>query len=152
MPCPNCGREFKFEWNADGVQWEKDKPETAHIICPHCKAKIDDEARRKMIKAGHWEHENKEAFNNGVLGFHLNSLYSPYITLAEMAKKYVEAVHSLIAQDELRNFFNSWLALPYEEYLTKVQDSDIADLINPIFHKDIVPDNMLFLCTCYDVG
>lgn len=152
MPCFHCGEKMIFEWGLDTVKWEEGKPLTAKIYCPHCKHAINDDEKMWMIKRGEWVHSNNEAKQLGRLGYHLNSLYSPYVSIGEMALKYVEACHSLNKNESLRNFTNSWLALPYTEYISKIYDEDIRKLINPMVHRGIVPLDYEYLVTCFDVG
>lgn len=152
MPCPHCQKLMIFEWNKDRVQWEEDKPETARYICPHCQQPIDDAQRLTMMDKGKWVDTNPAARDLGKLSYHLNSLYSPYISIPEMARKFHDATHSLTVADDLRNFYNSWLALPYEEHCSKVYYADVQSCINGMYHKGIVPDNTRLLVMGVDIG
>lgn len=152
MPCPHCKKEMEFVWSRDSVKWTEGDPESARLICPHCKGEIDDRQRMQMIQSGHWQHQNATAYDLGHYGYHLNSLYSPYVTIGEMAMKYHQACHAILRSEALRNFTNSWLALPYEEYLSKVYDADIQKLINPMVHKGIVPADYRLLVLGVDCG
>lgn len=152
MPCPHCGEFMVFEWGRDNVQWDNGKPQTARIICPHCKSQIDESQRKEMMQHGEWRDENTEARKLGKISYHLNSLYSPYVSIAEMAQKYHDACHSLTPNDDLRNFINSWLALPYEEHVSKIYDSDITALIDPMSHKGSLPLDYKLLVMGVDIG
>lgn len=101
MPCPHCGGEMEFAWGRESVVWDDGKPETAKIICPHCQQSINDAERLAMMAEGHWVDGNPAAREAGKLSFQLNSLYSPYITTAEMAAKYHAAANSLTKKSDL---------------------------------------------------
>lgn len=152
MPCPHCQKEFRFEWTTHMVQWPEGHPEEAYIVCPFCKKQINDQQRMEMIRNGHWIHSNEDAYKRGELGYHLNSLYSRYVTIGEMALKWHQACHSLNKSDAIRNFTNSWLAEPYQEHITKVYADDITTLINPMVHKGVVPADFKLLVLGVDVG
>lgn len=105
-----------------------------------------------MIQAGRWVHTNECAYNRGDYGYHLNSLYSPYVTIGEMAVKYHQACHAINKSDALRNFTNSWLAECYHEHVTKVYDADIQSLVDPMAHKGVLPSDYKSLILGVDVG
>lgn len=69
-----------------------------------------------------------------------------------MAQKFLDAVHSLTPKDDLQNFYNSWLALPYNEHLTKIYDADVTALISPLHHKGQLPLDYKLLVMGVDVG
>lgn len=152
MPCPHCKEFMEFIWDADTVRWDDGKPETARIICPHCKGEINDKQRREMMAGGKWIDTNPTAREQGKLSFHLNSMYSNFISIEEMAQKYHDAAHSLQRADELQNFQNSWLALPYEHHLQKVYDADIQALISPLHHRGQLPLTYQYLVLGVDIG
>lgn len=152
MPCPHCAKDMEFVWSNDGVKWDDGHPETARIVCPHCQGQIDDKARRAMIKQGHWEDGNPAARALGLLSFHLNSLYSPYVSIGELARKFVAAAHSLTAKDDLQNFYNSDLGLPYTQHLTKIYDADIQALVSPLHHRGQLPLDTQAIIMGVDIG
>ena len=80
VPCPHCAHEQTLKWS--GIKWEKDSdgkalPETAHYECEGCEKEIQEFAKTDMLRAGRWIATNPDA-REGVVGFHISSLYSPY--------------------------------------------------------------------------
>ena len=53
VPCEDCGHEQTLKWS--GVQWEKDKPETATYVCEECGSCWTDAARNRSVRKGQWQ-------------------------------------------------------------------------------------------------
>jgi phage terminase large subunit GpA-like protein len=116
-PCPKCGVEQVLKW--DQVKFEPTAPELAFYECENaeCKAKIDDEARVGMIKAGRWVATRPF---HGIRGYWLNGLNSTmpakkgYVSkLHQFAAEYCEAVKQ--GKEALRVWENTFLAQTYAE-------------------------------------
>ncbi len=86
VPCPHCGTEDRLRWQH--VRWPEGRPEEAHYVCPHCGAVIEDTDKLRMLESGRWEASTEF---NGVAGFHLSELYSPWVTFGAMARAFTEA-------------------------------------------------------------
>lgn len=50
IPCPFCHVFFELLWPQ--IKWERDKPETAHAVCPHCERPIDEKYKVQMVNEG----------------------------------------------------------------------------------------------------
>lgn len=83
VPCDACGTFASLEW--EQVVWDKKKPETARYECPHCKQRLDQGQIYRMVRHGHWK--ARAAFN-GIAGFHVWAIYSPWVTMAELAAEW----------------------------------------------------------------
>ncbi|MBE0470426.1 MAG: phage terminase large subunit family protein [Methyloprofundus sp.] len=136
VPCPHCGASQTLKWAQ--VKWERATngdhlPETAHYECEHCPGKIEDKHKHEMIKAGYWKADKPEI--KGIVGFHLNSLYSPWVKLADLATEFVEATKNRDRKG-LMEFINLKLGEPWVEsqddldyeYLHKRREYYDADL------------------------
>jgi phage terminase large subunit GpA-like protein len=108
VPCPNCGEKQILKWQR--VKWEKGKPSTARYQCQFCDGLWTDASRHKAVKLGEWQ--ATEIFN-GVAGFHLNELYSPWVSLAEMAASFAEAEKG--GQEQLKAWINTSLGETWQE-------------------------------------
>lgn len=155
MPCPHCGDYMQFLFNAECIRWTGTTHEeiikTCRIHCPSCGGPIDDNMRREMMEEGEWRADNANPAK-GHVGYHLNSLYSCWKSIGEVACEYVDASHSNIKAEALHNFYNSWLALPWEDYQTKVTDEDVRKLVNPNLLRGICPADMEYLVCGVDPG
>lgn len=115
VPCPHCGTSQKLVWSQ--VKWHKDDdgtayPETAYYECAHCQRAIKDSDKPDMLLAGVWIAEKPE--NAGVAGFHINSIYSPWVKFSELAKEFVE-VNKSRDKKGLMEFINLKLGEPWVE-------------------------------------
>lgn len=54
-----------------------------------------------MMQRGEWVEQNPEGRKTGRLSFHLNSLYSPFVSIRDMAQKFVDALNSVNKSDDL---------------------------------------------------
>jgi phage terminase large subunit GpA-like protein len=86
VSCHACGAFQSLEW--EQVRWEKRKPETARYQCPHCEAEWDQRQVYLAVRKGHWK--AREAFN-GIAGFHIWAIYSPWVTMAALAAEWEDS-------------------------------------------------------------
>jgi len=136
VPCPHCGHYQKlimgtdeeYEFFADVCQrpsgdkdaqyrlrWPKDcaisdLDDAAWYECEKCGRKIYDKDKRHMLDGGRWS-PAAESAGGGIAGFHLNALYVPWIKFGEVAAAFLRSKRYV---DELQNFYNSKLALPWD--------------------------------------
>lgn len=140
VPCPHCGKHQVLVFSR--VLWPKmeqlDRPKRADKIktdklawyqCEHCDGRIFDHHKPAMLSQGAWASDGQEVVDGEVrgerprssrVGFHLSSLYSPWVDFSEVAAAFV------LASDDpamLMNFRNSMLAEPFEEQASKTEAS-----------------------------
>lgn len=127
VPCPHCGEfiEFKFQnikFPDDENMSYADRAEVATYVCQECGCIITDNDKHNMLPRGEWRvvrHNTKYVRN---VAFWINTLYSPFVRWADIAKEF------LMTKDDpeaFQNFVNSWLAEPWED--TKLKTS--AELV-----------------------
>lgn len=155
LPCPHCGQFFKFEFSRDTLKWQSGSIETvqqtAYYACPHCGGKITDKDKVEIMQRGEWRKE-KPDHAKGHLGYHLNSLYSPFVTFGEVAVEFVKAQASIIKSEALRNFTNSWLALPFSEQGQATTDNDVEQIVSPHYFRGEIPSNTAYVVLGGDAG
>lgn len=127
VPCPHCHELQHLEWGANkdyGIKWRKSPdglalPETAHYVCRHCGAAIDEHHKTDMLANGCWIAESPGAKLGAVAGFHLNKLYSPtgWRSWQWMVAAWGDAMEHARAGDstKLKSFINTSLAETFEE-------------------------------------
>ncbi|MDB2414196.1 phage terminase large subunit family protein [Rickettsiales bacterium] len=86
VPCPECGAFQVLSWAQ--VKFEKRQPKTTHYECEHCKAKLQESDKIWMLARGEWK---AEAAFNGIAGFHISELYSPWVKWSEMVVNFFKA-------------------------------------------------------------
>lgn len=83
LPCPACGAFQSLEW--EQVRWEKTKPETARYVCAHCEHELNQREVFLAVRKGHWK---ARAPFNGIAGFHIWAIYSPWVTMAQLVAEW----------------------------------------------------------------
>ena len=101
---------------------DTDRAEFAFYICQECGGVITDQQKQQAVKRGRWETVKTNTRFVKKVCFWLNTLYSPFVRFAEIAKKFMDAKDD---PEKLQNFVNSWLAEPWED--TKLKTN--ADLV-----------------------
>lgn len=86
VPCTQCGAMQRLVWAQ--VRWPEGTPEAAVYVCQHCGAELDERDKREMLIHGEWRASRP---SNGIAGFHISELYSPWSTWAEMAVAFLQA-------------------------------------------------------------
>lgn len=116
VPCPHkeCGELQTLKWA--NVKWPEGKPEEAYYVCEHCGAEITDSDKPVMLRGGEWIAEGEA---NGIAGFHINEIYSPWSTFAEIALAFVAAKPF---PETLKTWINTALGETWEEDGDQVDD------------------------------
>lgn len=125
VPCPECGEYQTLEFQQ--IKWPEDADpnqarEIARYECKYCKAHLDPRKKPEMLRSGEWRAEVTTKGNPHKVAYHLNSIYSPWLTWGDVAAKYLES------KDEpalMMNFVNSWLAEPWVDKSSRME-SDIV--------------------------
>ena len=107
LACPHCGERQRLMWRQ--VKWHEGQPETAAYVCEHCAALITDTEKMAMLQTGVWQATKQF---KGHASFHISALYSPFVTFAEMVKKFLEAKSQ---KERLKVFVNTMLAELWED-------------------------------------
>ena len=79
VKCPHCADSRPLRWS--GIHWDGEDPYTAHWACEECGGVVPDSDKAKFLKSGEWIAHSE---SHGVAGFHLNELYSPWRTWADV--------------------------------------------------------------------
>jgi phage terminase large subunit GpA-like protein len=91
IACPSCGDHHILKWG--NVVWEKGDAKNPKMQCPACGDKFGDAIKNQAIRnapacGGGWK---ATAPFNKTAGFHLNELYSPWRTLAQIVEEFLES-------------------------------------------------------------
>ena len=125
VPCPHCGSYQVLEF--EQLRWDKELEkkgknegvmrlirDSAYYECIHCKEKITDQHKNRMLKDGTWARMDGSKPNRHAesLGFWISSLYSPFLLFGDVVVKYLK-----VKDDPARHrvFVNGWLAKEWEE-------------------------------------
>ncbi len=86
LPCPHCNHKQFLVWGQ--VTWEKGKPGEAWYKCENCEKKIPNSVKPWMLAKGEWR---ATAPYNGIAGFHLPGLCSPWLSFGQIATEFLQA-------------------------------------------------------------
>lgn len=112
VPCPHCNEYQVLTWK--NLKWPKAEDGTyltdkTAYICEYCQKPIINSDKPGMLAKGEWR---KTAKSKSVAGFHINELYSPWVSFQEMAEDFLEAKKS---PDTLQVFINTSLGEVWDE-------------------------------------
>lgn len=97
---------YRLRWPKDCAISDLDS--RAWYECEKCQGKIYDAEMNAAIRKATWKSTTS---SRGIAGFHLNAFGLPWVQLGAIA---AEFLRSKRYPDELRNFYNSWLAIPWD--------------------------------------
>lgn len=108
VPCDHCGMYAQILWR--DIQWPTGKLEQAAWHCPHCETTHPEYRKPALLASGRWR---STANGDGkTWGFHLSSLYSPWLTWGEIAAEHHAAKDDPV---RLKVWVNTKLAETWEE-------------------------------------
>lgn len=150
VPCPHCDHFQRLSFK--NLKWEEGKPETAQYYCENCGEGIQESTKTKMLKRGKWVARNP---GHEVVGFHINSLYSPvgWFSWKDIASDYEDAKRELEEEkktEKMRTFVNTVLGKTYKEEGEKPEWERIYYRREP-YHIGTVPEGGVFLTCGVDV-
>ena len=124
-PCPKCGTYQTLRW--EQVKWEKENEKVNWYECEQCHAKLTDDDRRQMVKAGEWRATGNFS---GTRGYHINGIYCLFRPhrrfrdrIAQMISGYLDAKRK--GKEALKTWTNTFLAETWEEDTQRVEMDDI---------------------------
>lgn len=111
VPCPFCGHFQVLKW--EGINYDSNLTEVTYV-CEDCKGAIRDHHKTEMLSRGEWRPTNTEKVSDKVIGFHLNSLYSPvgWLSWEACVQNYEMAKDN---EQLLKAWTNTTLGLTWEE-------------------------------------
>ena len=140
VPCHECGHKQVLSWS--NVTWRDDNPNTGEYHCAGCGVTWSDTERHRAVRNGEWI---ASAPFNGVAGFHLNALYSPWSVLSDAIEEFLAARKNPM---RLKTFVNTFLGETWEDEGEGVDDYAIAKRKEDY---EGVPDDVVLLTAGADV-
>jgi len=145
VPCWKCERPFVHHFSKETV-WVPPESKRAdgsydldmieketRYVCPHCKEKISDNYRDRMILAGEWKQTNFQAPKDH-RSAHISGFISPTITYGKMAREFFEKKGTA---NGLRDHYNNYQGLPFTPKAVTNSGETIKKLIEktPVTYK-----------------
>ncbi len=165
VPCPHCGGYqvfYKIQIKVPETERDPERIKQLRIAwyeCIYCKGRIVDVMKQKMLLDGVWLPASVQLEPGGKLpekldipqvshvGFHINAIYSPWLTFSEIIAKWF-AVQDRV--ELLMNFINSWLAEIWQEKVEETHPDQLRKLCRP-YKKGVIPDGGIVLTAGIDV-
>jgi phage terminase large subunit GpA-like protein len=140
VPCHDCGHKQVLAWS--NVTWQDDNPSTGAYHCAECGSIWSDTERHRAVRNGEWV---AFAPYNGVAGFHLNALYSPWSVLSDAIEEFLAARKNPM---RLKTFVNTFLGETWEDAGEGVDDYSVAQRKEDY---EGIPDEVVLLTAGADV-
>ena len=141
VPCRHCHEYQRLQWS--NVRWTDDDPSTAGYACNSCGSLWTDADRRWSIRNGQWVAHSEF---NGVAGFAINGLYSPWTPLADGVKDFLAMRKN---PEQLRVWTNTYLGETWEDQGETVDDYSLSQRRED--YAGMVPEECLALTAGVDV-
>ncbi len=142
VPCPACNQFQRLVWTQ--VQYDPKTPRAAVYACQHCAAVIRDADKPEMLRRGEWRATKP---SDGIAGFHISELYSPWVTWGEMAASYQQAK---LLPDTLQTWVNTSLGETYEAAGNTIEPGSLLERREQ-YTAASIPSGVLMLTAGGDV-
>lgn len=141
IPCPHCDHMQTLRWAQ--VQWHEKDASTAAYYCEECGAAWTDVQRHKAISNGKWI---ASAPFNGIAGFHISSLYSPWVSIPDAVDEFLKSRRDPM---RLKTWINTFLGETWEEQGESIDEMDLMDRRENWGEQ--LPDDVLLMTAGVDV-
>jgi len=135
VPCPHCDEFQRLIWA--NVRWPDGQPERAVYVCQHCGVELTDADKQTMIARGEWR--SSKPFD-GVAGFHLSELYSPWSSWPEMAIGFLKAKR---LPETLQTWINTSLGETWEDAGEKLEPKGLLERCESYTAESLPPGALL---------
>lgn len=142
VPCPHCQTMDRLRW--EQVKWAEGEARKAFYACPHCGGVIEDRDKGPMLAAGEWR---ATAESDGIAGFAINELYSPWVSFGDTAAAFIEAKKS---PETLQTWVNTALGETWVERGDAPTGERVLALRRDYKSRE-VPEGVLVLTAGVDV-
>ena len=142
VPCPHCQHAHHLQWS--NVHFDPANPDNAAMACPECGCVIEEKHKAVLLARGEWRADNPGV--QGIAGFHINELYSPWRRWADVVRDFLAAKAS---PETLKTWINTSLGETWEEQAEK---SDPQSLMSrrENYTSARIPTGILYLTAGVD--
>lgn len=158
--CDDCAGAQVMKW--ENVHFEKGKEQEARYACEHCGVLWDEQRKRRLVRdaeenGGGWKHLAKAPFKAfettgvvqpGYVAYWINELYSPWVSMSEMALKWTDAEGN---PENEQTFWNTCLGLPWKGDVSSFADPEGLKTRRERYNPMAVPREAGLLTCAVDV-
>lgn len=145
VPCPHCDTAQRLYWSQ--VHWTDNDATTARYVCKSCGSLWTNEERIAAVREGCrrdlWVAEKPF---DGVAGFHLFELHSPFVSIEEMVRSFLEAKK---LPETLKTWVNTSLGETWEEEGSTVEAGSLLERREQ-YGPENIPEGVLLLSAGID--
>lgn len=151
LTCEDCGGKQSLNfW--DDVKWDKDPdtgenlPDTAYLSCRSCGSIWDDATRDRMVanvEKDDWIADKK---CDGIAGFWINELYSPWVKVAATVRAFLESKSD---PEEYKQWTNEALGETWDDAYEKIDPESLMARREP-YGPDLWPEELLLVTAGVD--
>ncbi|WP_162166219.1 terminase gpA endonuclease subunit [Campylobacter fetus] len=147
VKCPHC--DFSQTLKFEHIVWDKKEGGehdygSVRYKCAECGALLSEQEKNEMVKRGEWIAKNSTA---QTIGFFLNALYSPFFTLVDIVRDFVESKDD---QDKLQTFINTIKAESFEPPSVTFADDDFLERLEA-WDSSNIPAKVEFITAGADI-
>lgn len=166
IPCPLCGRYQLLKWpqiKFDKTLSRQQLLESIYYECLYCGGKLNDNDINNGVKIGAWIAAildesnvfNKKVFTElvaetknlqGVAGFHLNEIYSPWRLMSNIVDDFLNTRKDPV---KLKTWVNTSLGEPWSEPGESINDNELLQRREK--YNATIPKDVLVLTAGVDV-
>jgi phage terminase large subunit GpA-like protein len=156
VPCPQCGEfqilkdtQLRTHNNIEEFSPENEEEiiKTTYYECEHCQHIIRERHKQQMLRQGEWRTIEGEPLKpHRRIGFQLSSLYSPFIEFGKFNRERLKSLNDPLL---LKDYYNSWLGLPYRERSFSVDETGLQGRLS-LHKKGVVPRQARFVVGAVD--
>ncbi|WP_334087570.1 terminase gpA endonuclease subunit [Helicobacter typhlonius] len=150
VPCPECGyfQVLSFE----NIKWEQSEKgehnlESVAYSCIECGSLWSEVEKNKAVSAGEWRATKEIKGENLKVGFYLNALYSPFFTLKDIVKDFLDSKDNIA---KFQVFVNTIKTESFEPPSVKFQENELYAR-----REDYTPttlsDDIIFITSGVDI-
>lgn len=131
LPCPHCGHKQTLRWRDEEgtyrLRWEQAETGEITEVYYICDYGCIIEPRHKLWMIDRYEWRPQKEQHNGIVGFEINALYSPWLGWKEIAERFIKASdeNKKGNPETLKTFVNTTLG---ETWDTKNEQADVVGL------------------------
>ena len=141
VPCPQCGEMQRLVWK--NIIFDKEFPEDAYYMCVNT-CRIDHNSKENMLANGEWRAQQE---SRKIAGFHLNSLYSPFVDWGNIVSLFLQAKGDA---EKMRVWTNTRMA---ETFAVGDGRTDPSTLMQrrEAYDENSLPEAILYITCAVDV-
>ena len=151
VPCPKCS--FYQTLSFESLKWEQ-REDGSHDIdsvryaCIECGSLWSEVEKNAAVTKGEWRATRQGAnLQNTKVGFFLNALYSPFFTMRDIVKDFLDSKDNIA---KFQVFVNTIKAESFEPPSVKFQENELYNR-RESYTPTTLPDDIIFISSGVDV-